>query len=45
MQRVRFSRAGGHVAFKVSCAHAYKLVPQVVGGVKLYGAEYWSSYA
>jgi len=43
--RVRFSRAGSSVAFKVSCAHAYKLVPQVVGGVKLYGAEYWSSYA
>jgi hypothetical protein len=45
-KRCKVSDYGERDSVKVSsCANAYKMKPQIIGGMKIYGASHWMAYA
>lgn len=45
-KRARVSDYGSRDSIKVhACAHAYKMTPTIVAGVKCFGASHWTAYA
>mgnify|MGYP000045785617 FL=1 len=43
-KRAKVSTSGDSIKVS-SCANAYKVVPHVVGGVQVFGADHWTAYA